>query len=106
MYVLSANSQNMQGEGIDSLCLEEPFRNAPSGICELEASFASWGKSKSDAQESRRWSRNFREFLTAFQVPGSSFSYLSKEPKIKSEFSVILDTTNSDQSSYSDCLLC
>lgn len=44
MYVLSANSQNMQGEGIDSLCLEEPFGNAPSGICYLEASFAFWGK--------------------------------------------------------------
>lgn len=28
MYGLSANSQNMQGEEIDLLCLEEPFRNA------------------------------------------------------------------------------
>lgn len=30
MYSLSANSQNIQ-DRIDSLCLEEPFRNAPSG---------------------------------------------------------------------------
>lgn len=49
MYVLSANSQNMQGEGIDSLCLEEPFGDVPPEVCHLEASFAFWRKSRPDA---------------------------------------------------------
>lgn len=53
MYVLSANSQNMQGEGIDLLCLEEAFKNVPSGVCHLEASFAFWGMSRPDAQGSK-----------------------------------------------------
>lgn len=52
MYVLSTNSQNMQGEGIDSSCLEEAFRNDVSGVCHLEASFAFWGKSRPDIQGS------------------------------------------------------
>lgn len=43
MYGLSANSQNMQGKEIDSLCLEEPFRNALSEVCHLEASYISQG---------------------------------------------------------------
>lgn len=105
MYVLSANSQNMQGEGIDSLCLEEPFSNASSGICYLEASFAFWGKSRPDIQESGRQScRSLRGFLTVWLV-AAVISPSVKEPKIKSEFSVVLDTTDSDESSYSDGLL-
>jgi hypothetical protein len=41
MYVLSANSQNMQGDGIDLLCLEEPLGSVPSEICHREMSLHS-----------------------------------------------------------------
>lgn len=90
MHVLSANSQNMEGEEIDSLCLEEPFRNAPSGVCHLEASFGFWGKSGPDAQESgRQTHRSLGSFLTGM-LSSSSDSPMPKEPSIKSESSVVL----------------
>lgn len=92
MYVLSANSQNMQGEGIDSLCLEEAFRNAPSGVCHLEASFAFWGKVK--ARCPRVWMKGPQESSQGphSMMGGSGDPPVPKEPKIKSESSVVLDT--------------
>lgn len=87
MYVLSANSQDMHGDGIYSLCLEEPFRNAPSAVCHLEASFAFWGKTRPDVQGSERQTcRSFQGF------PHSIMGiHPYQEPKIKPESSVVLN---------------
>lgn len=89
MYVLSDHSQNMQGERIDWLCLEEPFSEAPSGVHLLEISFAFWGVraecprvGETDLRESQRDPHSM--------AGGSSDSPMPKEPTSKSKSSLVL----------------
>lgn len=90
MCRLSANSQNMQGEGIDSLCLEEPFRNAPSGIS-LVRPLLHPGESRGQMLKNLGDGIGISGFLTVFQVGGKISHNCQGNPKIQVEFSVLLD---------------
>ena len=92
MHVLSANSQNVEGEEIDSLCLEEPFRNASSGVIIWNPPLDSGESHSQGAQESGRqthWSLG--SFLTGM-LSSCGDSPMPREPTIKSESSVVLGT--------------